>query len=96
MLRPFLVFCGLMSLAALGWGGQAGHTFALRVNDFLLDGKPFQVRSGEMHPERTPAEYWRHRIQMTNALGLNTIVPFRAKDFKPCDIDLLGLSQSMS
>lgn len=57
MLWSFLALCGLMSLAALGWGGQAGHTFALGVNDFPLDGKPFQVTSGEMHPERTPAEY---------------------------------------
>jgi beta-galactosidase len=51
------------------------HTFEFG-NDgitFLLDGRSFQVRSGEMHPSRIPAEYWRHRIQMAKAMGMNTI-----------------------
>ena len=49
------------------------HTFALSPNDFLLDGKPFQIISGELHPARIPMEYWRHRIQMAKAMGVNTI-----------------------
>ena len=40
---------------------------------FLLDGKPFQIRGGEMHPQRIPHEYWDHRIKMCKAMGLNTI-----------------------
>ncbi len=88
MLRRFLVLFGILCLAAIGIAKQASHTFTLGTNDFLLDGKPFQVRSGEMHPERIPAQYWRHRIQMTSALGLNTIAPLRAEDFNTCDIDL--------
>ena len=44
-------------------------------SEFLLDGKPFQIRGGEMHPSRIPPVYWRHRIQMAKAMGLNTI-PF--------------------
>lgn len=40
---------------------------------FLLDGKPFQIRGGEMHPQRIPREYWDHRIKMCKAMGLNTI-----------------------
>src|SRR3989304_6688883 len=56
--------------------GPARHTFALSPTDFLLDGKPFQIRAGEMHPARIPAEYWRHRIQMAKALGLNTIAAY--------------------
>ena len=43
---------------------------------FLLDGKPFQIRSGEMHPARIPREYWRHRIQMAKAMGMNTIAVY--------------------
>jgi hypothetical protein len=57
--------------------GQA-HTFTFggtNNSEFLLDGKPFQIRGGEMHPGRIPPEYWRHRIQMAKAMGLNTI-PF--------------------
>ena len=56
--------------------GAARYTFALSPTDFLLDGKPFQIRAGEMHPARIPAEYWRHRIQMAKAMGLNTIAAY--------------------
>ncbi|GAB3792615.1 hypothetical protein GCM10028797_33180 [Dyella agri] len=49
------------------------HRFALSAQHFLLDGKPFQIMSGEMHPIRIPVEYWRHRIRMAKAMGLNTI-----------------------
>jgi beta-galactosidase len=52
------------------------HTFALGSDEFLLDGQPFQVLSGEMHPARIPAEYWRHRIRMAKAMGLNTIAAY--------------------
>lgn len=41
--------------------------------EFMLDGKPFQIRSGEMHPQRIPRSYWRNRIQAAKAMGLNTI-----------------------
>jgi hypothetical protein len=49
------------------------HCFALGAEDFLLDGKPFQIRCGEMHPARIPREYWRQRMQFARAMGLNTI-----------------------
>ncbi len=52
---------------------KARHTFHLSEKEFLLDGEPFQIISGEMHPARIPAEYWRHRIQMAKAMGCNTI-----------------------
>ena len=42
-------------------------------SQFLLDGKPFQMICGEMHPARIPPEYWRHRIRMAKAMGLNTV-----------------------
>ena len=53
--------------------GRHAFTFTLGTNDFLLDGKPFLIRSGEIHPERIPKEYWRHRVRMAKAMGLNTI-----------------------
>ncbi|MEW9623810.1 beta-galactosidase [Rhodanobacter geophilus] len=49
------------------------HRFEFSAQHFLLDGKPFQIRSGEMHPIRIPAGYWRQRIRMAKAMGLNTI-----------------------
>jgi len=47
--------------------------FSLSKNEFLLNGKPFQIIAGEMHPARIPQQYWRHRIQMAKAMGCNTI-----------------------
>lgn len=52
---------------------NAWHKFSFGPNEFLLDGNPFQIISGEMHPARIPVEYWRHRIQMAKALGCNTL-----------------------
>jgi beta-galactosidase GanA len=52
------------------------HTFVFSKDQFLLDGKPFQIISGEMHPARIPAEYWRHSIQMAKAMGCNTIAAY--------------------
>ena len=52
------------------------HSFSLSKTEFLLDGKPFQIISGEMHPARIPAEYWRQRIQMAKAMGCNTIAAY--------------------
>ena len=52
------------------------HTFSFggpNNSQFHLDGKPFQIRSAEIHPQRIPAEYWRHRLRQAKAMGLNTI-----------------------
>jgi beta-galactosidase len=56
--------------------GQTKHSFQLTPGAFLLDGKNFQIISGEMHPARIPREYWRHRIQMAKAMGCNTIAAY--------------------
>ncbi|WP_276499915.1 glycoside hydrolase family 35 protein [Terrimonas pollutisoli] len=52
---------------------QASHTFKLSDSVFLLDGKPFQIISGEMHYPRIPREAWRDRMKKAKAMGLNTI-----------------------
>jgi len=49
------------------------HTFQLGDDAFLLDNKPFQMISGEMHYPRVPREAWRQRMKMAKAMGLNTI-----------------------
>src|SRR5699024_9190116 len=62
-----------------GAGGHRAHhdrhrfSFAPDGSAFLLDGKPFQIRSGQMNPSRIPVEYWSHRIRMAKAMGLNAI-----------------------
>src|ERR1039457_5399659 len=54
----------------------AMHTFAIGTNDFLLDGQRLQIRCGEIHAARVPMEYWRHRLQMAKAMGLNTVCAY--------------------
>jgi beta-galactosidase len=49
------------------------HTFRVEGGKFLLDGKPFQIVAGEIHYARIPREYWRARLRMAKAMGLNTI-----------------------
>ena len=49
------------------------HSFKIGKEHFMLDGKPFQIRCGELHFARIPKVYWRHRIQMMKSLGMNTI-----------------------
>jgi beta-galactosidase len=51
----------------------AAATFTIGDKDFLLDGKPFQIKAGEMHPSRVPHEYWANRLRMAHAMGLNTV-----------------------
>jgi len=55
------------------FGQQAKHTFKLGETTFLLDEKPFQIISGELHYPRVPKEAWRARMKMAKAMGLNTI-----------------------
>lgn len=52
---------------------QPKHVFALGDSVFLLDNKPFQMISGEMHYPRVPRESWRSRMKMARAMGINTI-----------------------
>ncbi|HEV2482736.1 MAG TPA: beta-galactosidase, partial [Puia sp.] len=49
------------------------HTFTTNDTAFMLDGKPFQIISGEMHYPRVPRAAWRQRMRMAKAMGINTI-----------------------
>ena len=64
----------LLASVSLQMQAQKGNIHSNSEHqNFLLDGQPFQIISGEMHPARIPEEYWRHRIQMAKAMGCNTI-----------------------
>ena len=54
----------------------AHYTFTIGTNEFLLDGNRLQIRCGEIHAARVPMEYWRHRLQMAKAMGLNTVCAY--------------------
>ncbi|HEX5152957.1 MAG TPA: beta-galactosidase [Parafilimonas sp.] len=51
-------------------------TFSIGKESFLLNGKPFVIRCGEMHFARIPREYWLHRLQMAKAMGLNAVCAY--------------------
>jgi len=52
------------------------RTFSWRGEQFLLDGAPFVIRSGEMHYPRVPRAYWRDRMRKMRAMGLNTLCTY--------------------
>lgn len=52
------------------------HSFEIKEGKFWYDNKPVQVHSGEMHYARIPKQYWRHRLQMMKAMGLNTVASY--------------------
>lgn len=52
--------------------GKPGR-FEVGDKTFLLNGRSFTVKAAELHYTRIPREYWKHRIQMCKALGMNTI-----------------------
>jgi beta-galactosidase len=55
---------------------ESTHTFAIGTNEFLLDGQAFAIRCGEIHAARVPEPYWRNRLKMARAMGLNTICAY--------------------
>lgn len=75
-----IFFVGAALLAAIGAPAQVttrpAHTFTIAGNNFLFDGKPYQVISGEMHYPRIPRAYWRDRFRKARAMGLNTITTY--------------------
>jgi beta-galactosidase len=83
-LRSLWIFCAALavctamcaapaSTAETSAGAGARHTFTIGEREFLLDGKPFLIRCGEIHFARVPREYWRHRLKMCRAMGLNAV-----------------------
>jgi beta-galactosidase len=55
---------------------MSGAKFAIGRDAFLLTGEPFVIRVGEIHSARVPREYWRHRLQMAKAMGLNAVCAY--------------------
>ncbi len=49
------------------------HTFEARNHQFLIDGQPTVIASGEMHFGRVQPEDWDLRIKQAKAMGLNTV-----------------------
>lgn len=86
--RQFLVFGSILPILAACEANSAGHFSTVRNGNaravktrftgsddgrFRLDGEPFVMAAGELHPQRIPSKYWDHRIKMVKAMGFNTI-----------------------
>src|SRR5918993_5972417 len=70
------------------------HTFTTHGRDFLLDGLPFRIFSGELHYFRVPREYWRDRLLKARAMGLNTVctyMPWNLHEPRPGTFDFAGM-----
>lgn len=70
------IFTLLNFLTGLGQGTNKTTSFSIGGESFLLNGKPYVIRCGEMHFARIPKEYWQHRLQMAKAMGLNTVCEY--------------------
>jgi beta-galactosidase len=90
------VALGLASLLPHGSGAQQAadaHHFAVAGDHFELDGKPLEVLAGEIQYARVPRAYWRQRIRMAHAMGLNTIATYvfwNVHEPKPGEYDFSG------
>ncbi len=69
-----MVFLALLLCSPLS--AQQKQTFSFNPEGFTLDGKPFEIWSGELHFQRIPREYWRDRLMKARAMGLNTIATY--------------------
>lgn len=68
------IFGLLVSLALFPLvSAAAPHSFGFSGGQFLLDGRPFTLRAGELHFQRIPREYWRDRLLKVRAMGLNAV-----------------------
>jgi len=74
MQKTFFLF--LFTIAFLFVTAQQKHTFVISGGEFMYDGKPIRIHSGEMHYSRIPHEYWKHRLQMVKAMELNTVATY--------------------
>ncbi len=77
MKKTIYILLLISSISFLSGYTQEKHTFEIKEGHFMYDGKPVQILSGEMHyPPRIPHQYWRHRLKMLKAMGLNTVATY--------------------
>ncbi|HEY1501978.1 MAG TPA: beta-galactosidase family protein [Acidobacteriaceae bacterium] len=95
LLRPSLLCVVFAFLAFLPLHPARAQQPSFRVADgrFLLNGRPFQIISGEMHYARIPRAYWRDRLKMAKAMGLNAVTTYvfwNAHEPQPGTYDFSG------
>ncbi|HMB66232.1 MAG TPA: beta-galactosidase [Patescibacteria group bacterium] len=72
---------------------KEGQSFSWEDDRFLLGDEPIQFFSGEMHYQRIPRKYWRHRLKMAKAMGLNAVAIYmfwNAHEPRPGEFNFKG------
>lgn len=67
-------------------------TFEIGEQDFLLDGRPYQVISGALHYFRVHPHQWADRIRKARLMGLNTIETYVAWNYHAPEFDEFDLT----
>lgn len=75
-MKSLILFATLAFCLSVQSNAQQTHSFAISEGEFKYDGKPIKIHSGEMHYARIPHEYWKQRLQMIKAMGLNTVATY--------------------
>lgn len=82
MMRWSAIFLGCAAILFAGVASvspqtpHAANSVTAGPKSILVDGKPIQIISGEMHYPRIPREYWRDRLKKARAMGLNAITTY--------------------
>lgn len=73
--KIFVLLCFVILTPAV-LSAQQKPLFELKEGHFFYRGKATLLLSGEMHYSRIPHPYWRHRLQMLKAMGLNAVATY--------------------
>ncbi len=76
LLPGLAIVLALAACIAVRPAGSQQPSFRAAGGQFLLNGKPFRIISGEMHYARIPRAYWRDRLRMAKAMGLNAVTTY--------------------
>ncbi|MGV8094744.1 MAG: beta-galactosidase [Mangrovibacterium sp.] len=76
MTRTIIFFSLIFTLLIPAGVSAQQKGFSIQNGEFMQDGKPVKIHSGEMHYSRIPKEYWRHRLQMMKGMGLNAVATY--------------------
>ncbi len=52
------------------------NKFIISGERFEMNGQPYQIRSGEIDYQRIPEAYWKQRLELAKAMGLNTVATY--------------------
>jgi len=75
-MKKILLSLLLLTLIISQAFSQAKHSFKIADGNFIYDEKPIQIHSGEMHFARIPKAYWKQRLQMLKAMGMNAVATY--------------------